>query len=317
MASFFEPTRGFRRETTAIYDFVTPTAVAMWNLQWQVRGFLAVVPGATKEELQGRFIGGLDAGSDFDFSRANLRRAAKREWSEQTGDFAQVLLLASVALYEGWAAGLSSIFPSSKTRAEQLQFPAGMGRHGGFDRALSGMKRTTSAVMERTLAAPLRNGPKYSLRTLGNLLKCFRYFKECRNCLMHANGKASQYLADASDVMSTLSRDDLGMKAVPEHQALNVGDDVPLSLRGVVGFSDVTYRIVHTIDAELANTAVAEKHFLARWRDTYGRRSLLRDTDARLRQEKRLTINLGLPIPSNPRELDKFLQQKRLVTRLG
>src|SRR4051812_18424230 len=118
MASFFESTLAFRRETTALFDFVTPTAVAMWNLRWQVGGYLQVVPEATKEELQGRFIAGADF-TAFDLRRANLRRAAvELEWTDQLSSFARIILLAGVGLYEGWASSTAALFPSPGTRAK-------------------------------------------------------------------------------------------------------------------------------------------------------------------------------------------------------
>ena len=31
-------------EITRLFEFVWPTATALWNLRWQVGGFLAIVP---------------------------------------------------------------------------------------------------------------------------------------------------------------------------------------------------------------------------------------------------------------------------------
>ena len=36
-------------------DFISPTIVAMWNLRWQVRGFVSEHPEATQSEVSLRF----------------------------------------------------------------------------------------------------------------------------------------------------------------------------------------------------------------------------------------------------------------------
>ena len=100
-AHFFEATGAYQRENTALFDFITPTAVAVWNLRWQVAGFIEASPDATKAELEGRFIGGADL-SGLDLRRANLRRAAsERSWEDHLADFGRVMLFVAVSLYEG------------------------------------------------------------------------------------------------------------------------------------------------------------------------------------------------------------------------
>lgn len=69
-APFFTSTAAFKNQYTALFDFLQPTAAALWNLRWQVRGYLATVPDATKEDLMGRFVQGSGIHS------VNLRRAA-------------------------------------------------------------------------------------------------------------------------------------------------------------------------------------------------------------------------------------------------
>ena len=82
---------------TNLFDFVWPTSVALWNLQWQAKGYLAQVPNATVDELHARFVAGSGVRG------ANLQRlAAETAWVEMQQWFSRLLLSETCALFEGW-----------------------------------------------------------------------------------------------------------------------------------------------------------------------------------------------------------------------
>ena len=56
MKHFFDVTEGAAKQFSGLFDFAWAVGPALWNLRWQVRGFLTVVPEATKEEIDGRFV---------------------------------------------------------------------------------------------------------------------------------------------------------------------------------------------------------------------------------------------------------------------
>jgi hypothetical protein len=56
MKPFFPATREAIDQMTALFDFAWPTAAALWNLRWQVHGFITEVPDATSEDLKKRFV---------------------------------------------------------------------------------------------------------------------------------------------------------------------------------------------------------------------------------------------------------------------
>ena len=55
MSHFLPSTREFHANQTAINGFLNPAAAALWNLRWQVAGYVAVNPSASHGELMGRF----------------------------------------------------------------------------------------------------------------------------------------------------------------------------------------------------------------------------------------------------------------------
>src|SRR5260370_397989 len=96
-AFFFAATQNAHQQITEIYDFVWPTAAAMWNLRWQVAGYLQIVPTATVPQLNARFTEGAA------IHGANLRRACvEHTWDQQTEAFGRIVLTNTIAIYEGW-----------------------------------------------------------------------------------------------------------------------------------------------------------------------------------------------------------------------
>jgi hypothetical protein len=51
----FACSRAAHDQITELFDFVSPTIIALWNLRWQVKGFLAQVPDAASIDLSNRF----------------------------------------------------------------------------------------------------------------------------------------------------------------------------------------------------------------------------------------------------------------------
>jgi hypothetical protein len=94
----FRETDEAASEITRLFDFVWPTAVALWNMRWQVGGFLSMVPEASYEDVASRFVVGSDIhGADIRAMSLNTT------WEEQKARFAEFILTNVFAIYEGWA----------------------------------------------------------------------------------------------------------------------------------------------------------------------------------------------------------------------
>ena len=306
---FFLESRSTLERFTELYDFVWPTAVAMWNLRWQVGGFVGAVPSASDELLLSRFADGAM------IHGANLRRACvERGWDDQQEQFASMLLINSCSLFESWVAGvLKRIGKDSRGRVKGLQFPSS-GRDGVWP-AVRSATTPESPALKAAFYAGLTSHRKNRRAKLDELLTCYRYFKECRNCLAHNGGLASREAADAyRDFASVATVARLGVKEVPKHAALVEGEVVRLYLRGVVGFTDVVLRIVTTLDAELSRAKRAEDVFSQYWKSAIGRGQTLKsDRNARKSQVQRLCAKLELPRPNQTDEIERLIKSKRLA----
>jgi hypothetical protein len=310
---FFEASRSAYRRVAEVFDFVWPASVALWNLRWQVAGLTSVKADVTVEELNHRFV----VGSGI--HGANLKRACTElTWSDQQQQFARFLLVQVFGIFEGWlAVVLEGI---SHTRLEKaLQFPTHPGRGGvpeGSATALAQIKATPSVMIQTALYPRLAQHPKNSVANLENLLVTYRCFKECRNALMHNDGIADGKAVGAWQNYTSLTAADLGVKEVPACPAVVLGAPIELSMRGVVGFTDIVLRLIATYDAELACSTNAEREFHVRWTRRFVSRPVLKSKDAaaRQRQISRLVHKIGFPRPTDVPVVEKYLINHHLAS---
>jgi len=312
---FFRCSREAFAEVTRLYDFLWPTTAAMWNLRWQVQGFLQVCPDATPEELCQRFA----AGSEGD--RGNIRRACQEQtWDDQRCTFARVLLVNLCAVYESWTAQVLTVLGARcKAKEDDLQYPdlTTRGKRRGVSAAITAITAAESPVIKASIYPSLQRNERYALKHIQALMLCYRYFKECRNTFIHQNGIPDQRTENAFAAFRTVATTaQLGMKEVPEHYPIDQQHAVQISLRGVVGFSDVILRLIATLDIELSRAAMAERELIAQWRATHPERPCL----SSLRQDKRDRRlsnhfrHMGLPTPTALEGLLQFLLRKGLIS---
>ncbi|KXK11968.1 MAG: hypothetical protein UZ14_CFX002002548 [Chloroflexi bacterium OLB14] len=81
---FFETSKQIFSRITSIYDFVWPTSTALWNLRWQVKGYLDANPNASTDDLLGKFVNGSK------IHGTNIRRAfIEHSWNQQQEELAK------------------------------------------------------------------------------------------------------------------------------------------------------------------------------------------------------------------------------------
>lgn len=317
---FFRASNDVIQQITDLYDFVWPTASAMWNFRWQVKGFVNEVglDNVTQQNLLARF----DWGSGI--HGVNLKSAIlQKTWEQQQEQFARFLLVNLIAIYEGWIDELQAVLGFSKTVATHLQFPSGIDKNGhstGVGTAISQITANRSATLQNAFYATLQGHDKNSLAQLENLLACYRFFKECRNSLVHRGGEADQRTYDSYVAFAAVAiPGNLNLREVPKHSQPVVGKQVELSLRGVVGLGDVIIRLIATLDAELSICNQAEKEFLSRFRDWStsaagkARNILKRDPNARSKQIHGILRHLKFPIPVRVDEIEVLLLSEKIL----
>ncbi len=260
MANFFKESAAFAARNTDLFNFISTSSVALWNLRRQVQGFIDARPDASAEELSGRFSGGTNI-------RANNLRGTCIEtpWERQLEQFAQVVNANVIAMYEGWADELMSKF-GVPGLVQQVQLPS-RGTYGitsaGVMEALQQAKASgLSYEMKRAFYSRYKANRKYDVAHLDALLALYRYHKEIRNSLMHRGGIANAKAESAWRNVSTITRVDLGTRISPLITPVTDGIMVRTNIGEAIQLSDVLLRIVSTIDAELCWTQLAERTFI-------------------------------------------------------
>lgn len=307
---------------TELFDFVWPTSAALWNFKWQASGFLAAFPTATDEELRGKFV----VGSGI--RGVNVKRAAiEKSWEEMQQWFSRLLLSEACSLFEGWIESALDelVVPrgirgsGSKSLDKKLQFPSVLDATGkvsgesayAVEKIVGSMPSQTMVMcFEPTL---LKNKKNSGLK-IENLLICYRVFKEIRNDFVHHGGRASAKTDECYDAYFKETAATLGLKEKPELAKPMKGKVIELSLRGVVGFSDVVLRLIATYDQLLTRSSLSEGILKRRWLDVHkGKVTVKPAGPARDGQVASLIKQCELPLPTALQNLYSHLSAQGLA----
>ncbi len=311
----FKATGYFREQHTALHSFITPAAAALWNMRWQVRGYVDEVPSATEVQIFGRFAAGsgLRAG--------NLRRvfASDDSWSTQLSKFGEILLLTSFALYEGWLSEIADVLSLSK--ADRGAFEQTFGSAGVSpakqNAALAVLSTRTSLLTQTQFQDSLRLGSNaLGSKALPHLLDALRAYKAIRNAFAHRSGVLTKRDVDTIDNARGVSAKDVGTRAAPGMPVAVTGQRVTLSFKEAVSCTAILVRTVVTVDAELGGSRASELDILERvkvWPKLGSWRTLPGNVDARRKRVNRLMSYIGVPLPADSEVVANWLKSEGLV----
>jgi hypothetical protein len=315
---FYPCSRSAEDQLNALFDFVWPTAIAMWNLRWQLKGFIAEHPDATHLEISQRFISSQRINPPHKLNWANLSESQAGAWEDQTRQLARIVLINAFAVYEAFLEDLCKEVGLSGYENEHLQFPVSApkvdrsGSHSYQD-VLSSLALTPSPIITSELYPGLVGGRNNNLANLEPMMVCYRCFKEMRNAVIHGGGKVSSvYRRDAINTfVHACSPLQLGISHMTPPQVVAIGDMVQLELPFVVAFTAVLRKLIATLDAEFAKHLRAEDSLVEQWRAIFEPNVLLKlDIGRRHRQLRNRLHTMGLPEPQISTALDTLLQQK-------
>ena len=256
---FFISSKLFIAQITDIFDRLWPTLTALKMLRWQVRGYYEELGIGKNEALTKRFVDSIDK-----TWRPNLYRTCiKQTWSDTEYSVACDLLVNLFARYEGWCENILRELGYTqerqiKTDSKKLQFP------GKFLIFLNNLKNGADPVIASSFYNLYAiNNKRYNLAHLDNYLEYYRFFKECRNSIAHKGETTSQEIINAHQAIVGISMADLDVEELPETPCNVINQPLQLSLRGVVGFSQILLNIVSTMDIELIQAAHAKEYMIS------------------------------------------------------
>lgn len=181
--AFYNESKLALNQLTHAFKNVWPMAVGLWNLRCEVKGILNEKPDISNNDLDKKF----SLGSDI--KGVNLKSFCENSWSEQKEWIGWLLLNTLISTFEGYLTSLASIF--SNMTIKNMQFP------NTIEQEIIKIVNHSSLIMHRTFYSVYKNKKDRDYDKIVNLMKCYRVFKELRNCLVHNGGIADKKLCDA------------------------------------------------------------------------------------------------------------------------
>lgn len=246
-------------------------------------------------------------------SGQNLRRFSEISHDERESKMAALWLSLVISSYEVWAddlpvedSGRACQFPTAGTVGDDV-------RGFGDIFAAAPVSPRIDAIFGAELASHARN---LGVR-VDDALAIYRFYKECRNSLVHSGGRANDRV-ELWGARARKSAGDLHVNAsggpMPIPQFVS-GDRVSLRVDEVRCFASVLLRIAYTVAAQLSVTELGFQQLKARWQRVHG--------DDAVRVEKRKFERVKwlentchaakVPWPGKAADLGVLLQNEKLV----
>lgn len=301
MKCFFFQSKLIEAQITELFDDLWPTVTALKNLRWQVNGYYHELLVKQNAKLAARFVD-----SEDKTNRPNLYRACiEQTWEQQEYNISRNLLTNIFALFEGWIEMILPVLGISERKSKDLQFP-----DKARNTLVSFQQRPNVTLVDAFYDVYVLKNSGSQLVHLENYLKIYRYFKECRNCVIHSGGRTDQKLIDAYAEVAGLTAVDLDVNELPVMEPVaRVNDLIKLSLRGVVGFSQIVIKLVEVMDTELIKAERAVDCFVSQVKEyTPYAYTLSQDKHKAEKKIEGIMRSAGF-LP--PRHSDAFLQMLR------
>lgn len=317
---FFQSTQSVDNRLGDMFGFIWASYAGLRELWWQVRGFRDQFPDLHIDQIKTKFLSGLPLPGGIDLARMCLNR----DWKAHEQGFSKWILLEACTLYEGWAEKVcSDIFPTARAdrHAKNLQFPTGTNRSGnptGFSLAIVEANASTSPLMVAEFFPALKASRLNRWSTVEEHLIAYRFFKECRNSIIHSDGIVDQELVDARALLATAqtapSKPFRHTFALPP---LAIGSAIELNLKDCVLFASVVRLLICTFDAALsvshASEGILEKRLRSIGKENNAFSALPVDPVRREQRIKRLIAAARVPVPVNPANVTRWMTQRGIV----
>lgn len=254
MKCFFFQSKLIEAQITELFDDLWPTVTALKNLRWQVNGYYHEMNVKQNAKLASRFVD-----SEDKTNRPNLYRACiEQTWEQQEYSISRNLLTNIFALFEGCLEMILPLLGISEKKSKDFQFV-----NTARIMLVSMQQNPNATLVDAFYNVYVAKNCSSQLAHLENYLKVYRFFKECRNSIIHRGGKTDQRMVDAYNDTIGLTANDLDVAELPEMFAVSaVNENVKISLRGVVGFSQIILKLVEVIDMEFIKAEKAVDCFV-------------------------------------------------------
>ncbi len=226
--------------------------------------------------------------------------------------FSQILLIQLCAIFESWIDEILTVLRENDEEkrnaiAKKLQYPTEYS--DGLKQLMSSKSKVLTIFYDG-----LKENKKNNSSHIKELLICYRYFKECRNSLVHSVGISNSKLIEWETQLCNLSPTELKLKRIPDIKVIGPDRKVRLDFKGIEIFADIIIQLITTYDAELSQCKNAETEFLELWGDAFGEKRLNKsDNVERMKQVSSCIKQLRLPVPNNMKSLMDYLKLNNCI----
>lgn len=295
--AFFEATQKALDRLTDIYDLVWPIDVSLRYMRKKVTEFASQSTERLQPDDYVQMFDPEERTHGVNYERAFVysgRNESERQRNElkleaaQQENLAWMLLANTIPVYEQWWKDLANEVGFLGMNEDAMEFPTDPmnSNKKGIKQLLSELTSTESTVFKDVfydLYSTKRNHCN-DIDELNRSMYLFRLFKEIRNCYMHSGTVVTNVRCDPSShdpwitvayrnyvqnvVIPSSATNVLGIEELPVFPVgFNpvVNSVLHITLRGVVGFSNVLRRIMLTVDSELIRSQTTETYFLSKW----------------------------------------------------
>lgn len=314
---FFSATQSVDDRLGDAFTFIWANYAGLRELWWQVRGFKEQFPGLHIKEIERKFLSGLPMPGGIDFKHAFLNS----DWDAHEQGFSKWLLFECCTLYEGWAEKVChDLFPSKNSgfRAKNLQYPYASPSSPGYRTAVNDANSSVSPLMKQELFPTLKKSKLNCWPDIDSYLTAYRYFKECRNSIIHSEGLCTQVIIDLQGKLAIeQSKTPSPFRNNFTLPAQTLGEKIILNIRDCILFATIARKLICTFDAALSVAAQSEDLLEHRLRNLTSRndkwRNLPSDQQKYEQRIHRMLTAAKIPEPQNFGNFILWMKAKKII----
>ncbi|WP_295847841.1 hypothetical protein [uncultured Xanthomonas sp.] len=257
---FFTATQSVSDRIGELFSFTWASYAGLRELWWQARGFSAQFPALSIKDVEAKFLSVPKMPGGVDMKKMIL----DRDWLYHEREFSKSLIFGGCTLYESWAESVCrDIFnaPAAAKHSKSIQFPINHNKSqpNGFKAVVAAANANQSVLIKGNIFPTVCAASSNCWGTANEHLTAYRYFKECRNAMIHSSGLVNNDVLSAHQQLQNLH----GINPPPFRHGFAIpapqpGEPIPLDLRDATLFVTVVRRLIHTFDAALCVSTASE-----------------------------------------------------------
>ena len=304
--AFFDETKNAYNRITEIYDLIHPIIISFANFKTEVMGFKSVFPNVKEKDVTNRY--NLPGVRSTKTGYLNIFMNEDIDVFE--GKVSWLLLINIFSIYEGW---LEALMNGPFNDVKQQKSIKKLQYSDDIKAEIIRLQQSESGVMRQCFLPTLQRNTHYTSTDIEDLLKCYRFFKELRNCNIHSDRKVTEGVINAYNEFN-LVRSNIVVKSTFIVPTPIINTEYNLLLDDVIAFSNVVLDLIVVIDAELTCSQVAEDIVLEKFKNLKKKFDLNSDLTKAGDQCARMAKKSGIRVyPSNRIDFMNYLKTKRLV----